>query len=240
MRRMLVVALILITTVVGAYKWNFPTASYRYRLTIAVESGGQVHSGSSVIQVWYRFNPPWFAALAGGSQFDVRVTGQAVLVDLGSNGAVIAALHSGTGSGHLGVNADALAGRAFLSFPANASGFPVTLKNVQLVSQKQGPVNLASNNLPPFIWFPSITNANNAQLVSPRDFEGVIGNKVQLTRAQLTITNDPVVLDLNKHVPWLANLATTNGAVTVKVNGDLNFHRVLVGYNAFMNEGSAR
>jgi hypothetical protein len=239
MRKFLIIVLILVFAAVGWYKWSFPTASYRYRLTISVESDGQVHSGSSVIDVGYLFYPKALWQLF--APFEDRVRGQAVLIDLGAHGTLVAALHSGTGSGHVGVNADALAGRAFLSFPASASGFPVTLENVQAISQTRGLVNLAPNNLPPFIWFPDASDVNNAQLVSPGDFASVIGDATHLTEAQLEISDDPIVLDLNKRLPWYNNLKATGGTAKAKTNGAAaKQNYILLGYNAFMNEGTSR
>jgi hypothetical protein len=56
MRKLAVISVsilvILIAIPVAWYMWNFPTGSYRYRLSIAVESGGKIHSGSSVIDVF--------------------------------------------------------------------------------------------------------------------------------------------------------------------------------------------
>lgn len=162
--------IIFVTLIVGVALWiwaSFPTASYRYRLTIAVEANGQVYSGSSVIEVKYTFHPSWFA----GGTFESHVKGQAVLIDMGARSVLLALLHSGTGSGHVGNDADALAGRAFLQFPGRgASGFPVTFDNVRAISRMRGSVDLTLDNLPPFIWLPDVTNPETAVFASPADF----------------------------------------------------------------------
>ena len=77
---------VLIAGVAAIVVWiwlSFPTTSYRYRLTIVVELDGRVHSGSSVIEVRYRFFPEFFSQLANGNQYERSVAGQAVLVELG-------------------------------------------------------------------------------------------------------------------------------------------------------------
>ncbi len=55
MRKLAVILVSILVALIAAaviwYKWNFPTTSYRYRLTVAVEVDGQIHSGSSVIEV---------------------------------------------------------------------------------------------------------------------------------------------------------------------------------------------
>jgi hypothetical protein len=72
----------------GGFAWwqfNFPTVSYRYRLTVTVETDGDIHAGSSVIELFFRFSPKWLGP--SGGTYNVSVTGQAVLIDLGPRGA---------------------------------------------------------------------------------------------------------------------------------------------------------
>src|ERR1700728_2429725 len=90
MRKLLIIVLIIIGIPVIWFWVSFPTVSYRYRLTVAVECDGQVHSGSSVIEVLLRFNPKWLPP--SGGTYNVFVTGQAVLIDLGARGVLVAAL----------------------------------------------------------------------------------------------------------------------------------------------------
>lgn len=226
-----------ILLVVGAitvwWHTSFPTASYRYRLTISVEVDGKVHSGSSVIDVRYRFNPHWAAALSNGVQYNVGVKGQAVIIDLGTRGTLVAALHSGTGSGHIGVNADYLMGRAVLSFPGrNASGFPVTRENVRTISQIEGTAELTPDNLPLLIWFPELNNSAAPQIVTPAEFANVIGDQTRLVSAHVAITNDPILINLDKRIAWYKALKEENG--TLKLDG------ILLGYTAFIDNGTTQ
>ena len=62
----------------GVVQDVYPTYSYRYRLTIAIEVDGKVHAGSSVIEVIWRGQPD----LPGAGSFTPHVRGQAVYVDL--------------------------------------------------------------------------------------------------------------------------------------------------------------
>jgi hypothetical protein len=88
------VALALIAGVVLAAMYIFGASNvsyaHRYRLGIAIEIDGQVYSGSSVIEVG------WVGSrLPDMGKFIPVVTGQAVYVDLGKHGAVIATLYPG-------------------------------------------------------------------------------------------------------------------------------------------------
>jgi|HubBroStandDraft_4_1064222.scaffolds.fasta_scaffold06210_5 hypothetical protein len=237
MRKLVIVVLILIAIPVVWYRWNFPTVSYRYRLTVAVEVDGQVHSGSSVIEVQYSFNPKWVPPSWG--VYNASVSGQAVLIDLGARGTLVAALHSGTGSGHVGVNADVLAARAF--DPAGrslGSGYPAILEKLRAVSRMQGHRDLTADNLPPFIWFSDVTNPDTARLLKPADFAGVVGDSARLASAEVEITSDPLAIDLDKRLPWYAALKATNGALKVATNGALKVDEILLGYTAFIGNGT--
>lgn len=200
MRKFAIIVLILTAVAVIWYRWEFPTASYRYRLTVAVNADGQVHTGSSVIDVSYRFYPHWFSALASGSQFDSKIRGQAALIDLGKHGVLVAALFGQPGD-YSTQDADALAGRAFLAFSADAPGFPVTLENIRAISRMRGLVDLGSNDMPPFIWFSNKADPAAAHFVKPDEFAAVIGDSVRLAFVQLQITDDPIVVDIDRKLP---------------------------------------
>ncbi len=204
LKRILAFFVVLIASVAAIVIWiwrSFPTASYRYRLTIAVEFDGKVHSGSSVIEAWYRFFPHWAAALSNGSQFDYAIQGEAVVIDLDNGGVLIAAL--GYNRDPSTVPAGALAARAF-DPPARHLGpdFPASFKNVRVISRMRGPVDLAPDNLPPFIWLSDRFNPQTARQVKPNEFASVIGDAARLVTARVEITTDPVVIDIDKRLPW--------------------------------------
>jgi hypothetical protein len=203
MRKFATIVLILIATAILWYKWSFPTVSYRYRLTVAVEAGGQVHTGSSVIEVDYQFWPELFQRLVGGNPGQGSVRGQGVLIDLGAQGVLVAAL-GGENGDYCTVNALYLVGRAYE--PANArrrcvSGYALSLENERALSQKQGPINLTPDNLPAFFWFANPADLASAREVKPADFASVIGDAARLVSAQIEITRDPVVIDIDKKLP---------------------------------------
>lgn len=206
MRKFAIIVLILIAIPVVWYWVSFPTVSYRYRLTVGVEADGQVHSGSSVIEVWYRFNPQSLWPVFG--MYDRGVRGQAVLIDLGARGTLVAAL-SGENYDYSTVSADALAGRAFQPNAASSNGYLPTLDGVRALSQMQGRAALVPGNLPAFFWFFDPTNLATAKLVKPADFASVIGDSTRLVSAQVGITHDPIVIDIDKK---LAVYSTPAGA----------------------------
>jgi hypothetical protein len=205
MRKFVIIVPLLAAVAVILFQWAFPIASYRYRLTVSVEVDGQVHSGSSVIEVWHRFNPRtlWHAV----GVYNDGIRGQAVLVGLGSRGILVAAL-AGQDRGCT-VDARYLVGRAYE--PASdrkpcVIGYPATIENERALAQRHGSIELTPDNLPAFIWFSDDANLNTAKMLEPADFAAVIGDSARLVSAQIEITNDPVVIDLDTKLPLYRGL----------------------------------
>ena len=213
---------------------SFPTASYRYRLTIAVEFDGKVHSGSSVIEVWYRFFPHWAAALSNGSQFDYAIQGEAVVIDLDNGGVLIAAL--GYNRDRSTVPAVALAARAFDPAARRLGpGYPATLAKVQFLSRVQGRVDLTVDNMPPFIWFADETDPRSARLVKPDDMAAVIGDAARLVSAQVEITRDPIVIDIDKRLPLYKSLPPPPNSNSISLPNGL-----VLNWSMFIGPGSVQ
>src|SRR5205085_6314964 len=61
----------------------------RYRLTLDVQTGEQIQSGSGVIEVHYEIPPRW---MLGANRVVASVRGEAVVVDLGPSGLLFALL----------------------------------------------------------------------------------------------------------------------------------------------------
>lgn len=232
MRKLLIIAVVLVAAVVGLYKWNFPAVSYRYRLTVAVEADGQVHTGSSVIELLFRFNPKWLPP-AGGT-YNVSTTGQAVLINLGGRGALVAVL-GGNPYDHSVVNANLLPSCAYLPAAwSNPSDSPTTPKNQWAISQMEGPVDLSSGCMPAFFWFSNAADLSSAKEVKPADFASVIGDAARLVSAQVEITHDPVLIDIDKKLPAYALLRgpPNNGNEYTTPGG------LVLGWRQFISNGN--
>lgn len=91
MRTLGIVAVCTAALIGGAVAWwkiNYPTYIYRYRLTIALEVDGKVHTGSSVIEVIWKGGPEF----GDVGPYHPNVRGQGVWIDLGSRGIAIATM----------------------------------------------------------------------------------------------------------------------------------------------------
>jgi hypothetical protein len=74
----------LVILVIGLFWLNYYHVHVRYRLTIEVQDGGQIKTGSSVIDVSYAIDPGWI--WEGPNSRPGRITGYAPTVDLGEKG----------------------------------------------------------------------------------------------------------------------------------------------------------
>jgi hypothetical protein len=203
----LVFIVLLIVSVIVIYWVGFPKVSYKYRLTVAVESDGRVHSGSSVIEVDYQFWPKALRGLVGGSSSHGSVTGQAVVIDLGARGALVAAL-GGLPGDYCVVSALSLVGRAYEPAVRRrrcVSGYPLSYENERALANESVSVELTRDNLPAFIWFADKADSTWRQ-VEPSDFPTVIGDATRLVSAQIEITHEPVVIDIDKKLPAYTEL----------------------------------
>jgi len=212
--KILVALLLVVGGAIAWWQFNFPAVSYRYRLTVAVETDGEVHSGSSVIKLLFRFVPKWLPP--SGGTYNVWFTGQAALIDLGVRGALVVALSDYPPDPSV-VNASLLPSCAFL--PAawkDARDSPTTPKNQLAVALAKGPADLGPGCMPAFYWFSNPADLAGAKEVKPADFASVIGDATRLVSAQVEITLDPLVIDLDKKLPAYATLTAppNNGIYT--------------------------
>lgn len=191
------IAIILAGLVCAVVAWKvvFPTYTHRYRLTISIEVDGQVHTGSSVIEIAYVRQPELPSV---GDFAPPRVRGQAPFVDLEQYGAVVAALHPGAirnGSS----NVTYLAMKAY--------GVGGGYEAYRTIAQQRGRRDLSADNMPLLIWFEKVGDPTTAQVLDPRDFSSKLGPDARLHAAYVEITDDPIQVDIDKKLPWYPELA---------------------------------
>lgn len=205
MKTLGIIAAVLALLVGGVVVWwkvNY-TYTYRYRLTLAIEVDGKVHTGSSVIEVVWETGPGQSSFL-GGVQPIVR--GQGVFIDLGPRGAVVATFLTGERSEKPDGSQAAiwLAARAF----DNKS----TKKELPELERLQGRRDLTPDNMPRLIWFSDISDPKTARKFKVDDIPTLFGPGARLAAAYVEITRDPIVIDIDKKLPWYSMLASQQKA----------------------------
>jgi len=169
-----------------------PTYSYRYRLTIEVDTPEGLKSGSSVIETTVRddtesWGPPEARMVRS------RTKGEAVFVDLGSGKHVIALLVMGpTGADDPDFN------RLLPNlFPHRE------LNEMRSWQDRKGQFTVAANLVPTLVILPDVNSPTTAQVVRPDEFETVFGPGVRFRRAWVEMTRDPITAELEQRLPML-------------------------------------
>jgi hypothetical protein len=70
----------------------------------------------------------------------------------------------------------------------------------------RGRRELAADNMPRFIWFSDPANPATVRAVTPAELTKILGPTARLAAADVEITNAPIVVDIDKKLPWYADL----------------------------------
>lgn len=206
MRALAVILLAIAGLVVGAaavWHLKYPSYSLRYRLAVQIVADGAVHTGSSVIKVTWTSGP----VLGDGGTFHPSLQGQAVFVDLGLHGALVAALYNGESYGPA---PDGAFGAVWVG--ARAFGNQSTNAELPELPALHGVRHLAPDNMPRLIWFPDPRDPTTAQKILAADLSKTIGQTVRFADATVEITRDPIVVDIDKKLRWFEELAARQKA----------------------------
>lgn len=223
--------------IVGAIAWvkfvAYPDYSYRYRLTLSIEVDGEVRTASSVIEVVWKGGIPFGDV---GPYVESR-RGQATFVDLGKRGAVVVVLvapshmEGGIAVWPEGVDVVWLASRAFDAM--RGTGSLSAQEQLAPLTRLTGRRDLAPDNMPRLIWFSDVADPKTARVIYPADIPRLFGPGAHLAAAYVEITRDPIVIDIDKKLPWYKALrAPPNDGVMYLPNG------VALGWTMFIGDGS--
>jgi hypothetical protein len=187
------------------WRWFSPSCTYNYRLTLEAQTPQGVSSGASVIQltnVGRRFVPGF------GARGYVRITGEAVYVDLGGGKNLFVSL-TDVASGRPidpstvdgALDAGSLPAKIF-NFMFGPLGGPALCKAAE-AAMARGPVEVPFVNLPTTVTFRDINNPLSVELVDPRSLSSSFGAGYSLKSAKIAITEDAVTEKIDRVLPWL-------------------------------------
>jgi hypothetical protein len=190
MRKFAIVAIALVAAAIGLltlYKLKYPTYTYRYRMAMEVDTGGEIRSGSSVIEVNVSRQPQFLPEV---SPYDRWARGQAIFVELPGGKNLVAVLASGA----RGENGDYPIGIVQRVFRA-------PLENIPSLS---GSKELNADQFPTLVTVGDPSDSKTAHVVSPSSLENTLG--VRLRSIVLEMTKDsvsPVTIDTR--LPFLVD-----------------------------------
>lgn len=162
---------------------------YRYRLTAEIESGGEVYSGSSVIEV---------TRDKGYTGINGRARGEAVAVDIPGARTVFILLR-----GNLG-GVDWPFTMPHRAFAAQLGGVNmVDPKILDRLTRLEGVTSVLTPDIyPMFVRFRDIRDPATVEEIDPLDLAKTFGKSTRLLKVTATITSDGVTSGIEKKFGW--------------------------------------
>jgi hypothetical protein len=181
----LVFALVVMLAVWGLYKLKYPLYTYHYRMTVEVDAGGEIRSGSSVIEVNARRQPQLLLEIG---PFETWARGQAVFITLPSGKNLVALLASGP----KGQNADYPTQIVHRLFNGGVEQLP----------SLHGRRELTPDQMPTLVTVIDPSDGASAQEVKPEALDSFLGARLRFTSIEMT--TDPITAtDIEAHLPFL-------------------------------------
>lgn len=199
MKKFLKVLLILVVGItisilgyVGYVQVAYPDFTYRYKMTVEVETPEGIKSGSSVIEVETSQWPKKLRGLAGGNTSSSLIRGEAVVVDLNERGVLFAPLNT----------------------KYNVSLIPKVIMNKSVHSIEPGGVPefakltytakiLEEKDYPLLVSFTNLQKPESVQKVNPLALDAIFGANVKLRSITIESTDDDIPNLVEKKLPWL-------------------------------------
>ena len=171
-----------------------PTRAYSFRLSVSVKVDDETKTETGVIRVVHEMPPRWIGQVR---TLKTTVEGDAVFIDLGRHGHVIAILGKET-SGQI-VGLGEIVSDAFgIRIPAEDGTLPRTLfrrsDRRRKCRRRPCPHSLPS---------PICKTQRPHEIVNPRDFPTAFGDRVKLESVRIEITDEPVSRGIERKLPWL-------------------------------------
>lgn len=186
----------------GLYKLNYPTYSWRQKLTLVVETPEGVRTGSAVAQVTHWFHP---AILPDAGSRNGSLRGEAVVVDLGDGRYLFALL--GWAKALDGAFGDRLPREYSLKERFRATEW----------LRGKGPAPVPFEALPRLVTFGDIDDPTSVMLVDPDDLAASFGEGYALRDVTLEITDAPVTSGVVEGVlGWLEAVGRSRANLKVK------------------------
>ncbi len=177
--------------------------TYRYRMTVEVETPEGLKTGSSVIEVRTTNSPAFPGPEAGGTR--TRVKGEAVIVDLGEAGLLFALLRGQSGD----VDAAGFyAADTLLGIRMNTGSAEDRREKIRRLMAVERKGEIRPNRYPMLVRFRDIDDPTTVERVDPDNLAASFGEGYRLRRITVAITDDRVSEGIEERLDWLGTTVT--------------------------------
>jgi hypothetical protein len=193
------------------YLWlSFYDVHVRYRLTVQVQDGDEIRTGSSVIDASYSMEPDW--TWSGPHTYDPEVIGYAPTVDLGKKGMLFltfdktpTAFYVHERRKQIPCGFGVIGCLPFAAYNKSGVWDDASEKKAKFseLLRQSGSREVPLAMLPRFGRFRDINDPLTLEPVSPDDLAASFGPGVELKRVLLQLTDDPVTPPPENWPRWL-------------------------------------
>lgn len=174
--------------------------SYRYKLTVEVETPEGLRTGSGVIEVRTFRSSDFPGATAGG--VNSRIRAEAVAVDLGAQGTLFVLLSGRDSPTQIG----SLAMAALMPRRVDQRGTAEALENnIVALKRISGAALVPPESYPTLVRFGDVRNPTSVVEVSAANLSASFGPGVRLRRMMAEITDEDVTTGIESRLPWLSD-----------------------------------
>ncbi|MCB1558095.1 MAG: hypothetical protein KDJ50_04155 [Alphaproteobacteria bacterium] len=181
----------LLVVVAGSW-WNYqyPSGSWRYKITVEVETPEGIKTGSAIREVIYQSTPH---ILPEAHRSRVQVKGEAVVIELGEGKYLFALMDT---NGPYRIVSELFpynweTQRDYIAYYKSLTGEKKTL------DQKLYPT---------FVTFKDINDQMSVTPVDRHDLSQAFGTGVKLKNITVEMTDEPVTWQIDELLPWLQSL----------------------------------
>ena len=189
------------------WKVEYPTIHIRYRLTVEVQVGDQIKTGSSVIDVAFPIGSDSLRLPDAGLEEPRVAQGFAVTINLDDSGLLFLTFEENSMPRHKILcpfqDIGCMPFAAYDISAANGSGYGGREAALRVLQSQSGPVDVPFSSLTEFVRFRDINDRRSVEPVSPFGFATAFSSDIALKRVVLELTNDPVAPTPNEWPRWL-------------------------------------
>lgn len=179
--------------------WGGRNETYRYKLTLAVDTPVGIKRGSSVVEATF------FEASVPGSGIMHRLRGEAVYVDLGPEARPLIALLTQTL--HAPKNVWSRDGGPGAPLLVRLNGRPLServVDDIKQIASMRGRHELTPDDLPNLVTFANTDDPASVIEIDPDDLASTLGPGISWREITVESTDEPLTALIARKLPWLA------------------------------------